>query len=120
MRKKYSIFILMMFLFVVVGCSSKGGNFEGKYHVLNGIISPIDGITPDELNKKFQNIHECIEFLFIGNQYSRPVNNQIAGKIQRIKLLPEISIVFKLFHNSATSKHNQYNIIKQYCKSFQF
>jgi len=28
----------------------KTGNYEGKYHVLNGIISPIDGITPDELN----------------------------------------------------------------------
>ena len=28
----------------------KTGNFEGKYHVLNGVISPIDGITPDELN----------------------------------------------------------------------
>ena len=28
----------------------KTGNFDGKYHVLNGLISPIDGITPDELN----------------------------------------------------------------------
>ena len=28
----------------------KSGNFDGKYHVLNGVISPIDGITPDELN----------------------------------------------------------------------
>ena len=28
----------------------KTGNYEGKYHVLNGLISPIDGITPDELN----------------------------------------------------------------------
>ena len=28
----------------------KIGNYEGKYHVLNGVISPIDGITPDELN----------------------------------------------------------------------
>ena len=28
----------------------KSGNYEGKYHVLNGVISPIDGITPDELN----------------------------------------------------------------------
>ena len=25
-------------------------HYEGKYHVLNGLISPIDGITPDELN----------------------------------------------------------------------
>lgn len=28
----------------------KTGNFNGKYHVLKGVISPIDGITPDELN----------------------------------------------------------------------
>ena len=28
----------------------KTGNYDGKYHVLNGVISPIDGITPDELN----------------------------------------------------------------------
>ena len=28
----------------------KSGNYEGKYHVLYGVISPIDGITPDELN----------------------------------------------------------------------
>jgi len=26
------------------------GNYNGKYHVLNGLISPIDGITPDDLN----------------------------------------------------------------------
>ena len=28
----------------------KTGNYDGKYHVLNGVISPIDGVTPDELN----------------------------------------------------------------------
>ena len=28
----------------------KTGNYNGKYHVLKGVISPIDGITPDELN----------------------------------------------------------------------
>jgi recombination protein RecR len=26
------------------------GQFNGVYHVLNGVISPIDGIGPDELN----------------------------------------------------------------------
>mgnify|MGYP003298208856 CR=1 FL=1 len=29
----------------------KTGNYEGKYHVLNGLISPIDGITPEELKR---------------------------------------------------------------------
>ena len=28
----------------------KTGNYDCKFHVLNGVISPIDGITPDELN----------------------------------------------------------------------
>ena len=28
----------------------KSGNYNGKYHVLNGVISPMDGVTPDELN----------------------------------------------------------------------
>ena len=28
----------------------KAGNFYGKYHVLNGLISPIEGINPEDLN----------------------------------------------------------------------
>lgn len=28
----------------------KMGKFNGKYHVLNGLISPIDGINPDDIN----------------------------------------------------------------------
>ncbi len=28
----------------------KSGYFKGKYHVLNGLISPIDGIYPDDIN----------------------------------------------------------------------
>lgn len=28
----------------------KSGSFEGKYHVLNGLISPIDGIYPEDIN----------------------------------------------------------------------
>lgn len=28
----------------------KAGNFYGKYHVLNGLISPIDGINPEDIN----------------------------------------------------------------------
>lgn len=30
----------------------KAGNFNGVYHVLNGLISPIVGITPDDINIK--------------------------------------------------------------------
>lgn len=28
----------------------KSGSFDGKYHVLNGLISPIDGIFPEDIN----------------------------------------------------------------------
>ena len=28
----------------------KSGNFHGKYHVLNGLISPIDDIGPEDIN----------------------------------------------------------------------
>lgn len=28
----------------------KAGNYNGVYHVLNGLISPIDDITPDDIN----------------------------------------------------------------------
>lgn len=30
----------------------KIGSFSGKYHVLNGLISPLDGITPEDINVK--------------------------------------------------------------------
>lgn len=30
----------------------KIGSFWGKYHVLDGLISPLDGITPDQINIK--------------------------------------------------------------------
>ena len=28
----------------------KSGSFNGRYHVLDGLISPIDGIYPDDIN----------------------------------------------------------------------
>ena len=28
----------------------KGGIFDGKYHVLDGLISPIDGVYPEDIN----------------------------------------------------------------------
>lgn len=28
----------------------KSGSFDGKYHVLNGLISPMDGIYPEDIN----------------------------------------------------------------------
>ena len=37
----------------------KAGVFNGKYHVLGGLISPLDGITPDDIN--LSNLLERIE-----------------------------------------------------------
>ncbi len=28
----------------------KMGSFKGKYHILNGLISPLDGVGPDDIN----------------------------------------------------------------------
>ena len=28
----------------------KSGSFQGKYHVLNGLISPMDGVYPEDIN----------------------------------------------------------------------
>ena len=28
----------------------KAGNFKGVYHVLHGLISPLDGVTPEDIN----------------------------------------------------------------------
>ncbi len=28
----------------------KSGSFDGKYHVLNGLISPMDGVYPEDIN----------------------------------------------------------------------
>lgn len=45
----------------------KMGTYKGKYHVLNGLISPLDGIGPDDINigrlvdrVRTEDIHEVI------------------------------------------------------------
>jgi recombination protein RecR len=38
----------------------KTGAFKGRYHVLGGVISPLDGISPDDLNIK-KLITRCTE-----------------------------------------------------------
>lgn len=41
-------------------------------------------ISPDELDKKFQNIHSCIEFLFIGGLFYRKGGAQILDAMQEM------------------------------------
>ena len=38
----------------------KTGAFKGRYHVLGGVISPLDGISPDDLNIK-KLVERCAE-----------------------------------------------------------
>lgn len=52
----------------------KMGNYNGKYHVLDGLISPIDGINPEDIN--------------IDNLVDRVVNNNVKEVI--IVLKPSI------------------------------
>ena len=42
----------------------KSGNYKGTYHVLNGLISPIDGVGPEDINlssliKRVEKLDEC-------------------------------------------------------------
>ena len=42
----------------------KSGNYNGTYHVLNGLISPIDDIGPEDINiasllKRVENMDDC-------------------------------------------------------------
>lgn len=46
----------------------KSGSFDGKYHVLNGLISPMDGIYPDDINisdlvKRVDNLKGDVEII---------------------------------------------------------
>lgn len=46
----------------------KMGKYNGVYHVLNGLISPIDGISPNDINipsliKRFKNSDDQIELV---------------------------------------------------------
>ena len=46
----------------------RSGNYNGKYHILKGVISPIDGITPDELNisslvDRIKNTKDVVEII---------------------------------------------------------
>ena len=35
-----------------INAFEKTNGFKGKYHVLNGLISPLNGVTPDNINVK--------------------------------------------------------------------
>lgn len=47
-REKYSICVVEDYKSVFM--FERVGSFKGVYHVLDGLISPVDGITPDDIN----------------------------------------------------------------------
>ena len=47
-RKDDTIFVVEKAKDIVL--FEKMGNYQGKYHVLNGLISPLDGINPEDIN----------------------------------------------------------------------
>jgi recombination protein RecR len=46
------------------------GQYRGHYHVLGGVISPMDGIGPNDLN--ISNLVQRLEAIEEGNEESRP------------------------------------------------
>ncbi len=69
----------------------KTGKYNGLYHVINGLISPIDGIGPEDLN--------------VSNLVSNRINNKIKEVI--IALNPTIEgEVTSLYIKKILEKHN--------------
>lgn len=75
----------------------KVGNFDGVYHVLNGLISPLEGVNPDDINVeslvdriKSGNVKEVIIALKPSlegettTQYIRKIIEQYDVKVSRI------------------------------------
>jgi recombination protein RecR len=75
----------------------KTGEFRGTYHVLGGLISPIDGVTPDQLHVKqlvkridADKVKEVILALNAsveGDSTALFINQQLAGKKVKITRL---------------------------------
>lgn len=51
------------------------GQYNGVYHILGGIISPINGIGPDDLN-----IRELVSRLEIGNELILALSGDVEGE----------------------------------------
>ena len=77
----------------------KMGTYNGKYHVLNGLISPLDGINPDDINLnsliervKNDNVKEVIVVLkpsIEGEttmQYIRKILSKFDVKVSKIPI----------------------------------
>ena len=52
----------------------KTNSFKGRYHVLGGVLSPLDGIGPDELN--IENLYKRVE---IGMEVILATNPSVEG-----------------------------------------
>ena len=82
-----------------VALFEKMGNYHGKYHVLGGLISPIDGINPEDINinnlinrVKNDNVEEVIVVLIPSiegettMQYIKKVLSSYPVKVSKIPI----------------------------------
>ena len=76
----------------------KSGNFTGTYHVLNGLISPIDDRGPEDINlasllKRIENVDECEIIIALkssveGEATTMFINKIVKNKNVKISRLP--------------------------------
>ena len=64
----------------------KSGNYDGTYHVLNGLISPIDGVGPEDINissliKRIENLENCELILALKSSVEGEATTMFISKI---------------------------------------
>lgn len=68
----------------------KSGNYNGTYHVLNGLISPIDAIGPEDINlasliKRVENLENCELIIALKSSVEGEATTMFISKIFKNK-----------------------------------
>ena len=68
----------------------KSGNYNGTYHVLNGLISPIDAIGPEDINlasliKRVDNLENCELIIALKSSVEGEATTMYISKILKDK-----------------------------------
>ena len=74
----------------------KSGNYNGTYHVLNGLISPIDSIGPEDINlssliKRTENLENCEIIIALKSSVEGEATTMFISKILKDKTNVTIS-----------------------------
>lgn len=86
----------------------KTGEFNGLYHVLGGVISPLDGIGPDELNikKLFERCQSTVKEVLIA---TNPTVEGDATSLYLSKVLKELGVrVMRIAHGLPMGSNIEY------------